>query len=381
MGNIMKKLIQKYIIIIWNIIFHLVPIKKNQVLFFSSHGNILNGNLEYMSNIVPGKEYHKKVILFNSSVEKRTISQMIKTVYHLSVSKYIFLDDASRYISLLFPRKEQEIIQLWHGPGAFKKIGYSRADKNKNDFSNHRNYTKAITTSEPLRGFIAEGFGMDIKNVYATGYPRTDMFFDDHLISQIREKLFKQYPALQNKKVILFAPTFRGITRGIAHFDNYFLDLETLYNELKDDYIFVFKWHPSVFSQNITKEDSALEYSKYTNFYYDLSDYRDINDLLLITDVLVTDYSSVIFEYSLLNKPIVYFVPDLDEYIDSRGLYFPFEDYLYGEIAKTSKELAEAITKENIMQDKREKFAEKFMNACDGSSSQRLYDVIFKNKV
>ncbi len=368
------------IIQILNLIFHIFSVKKKWVLFFSYAGDVLVSNLACMYDIIPESEY-KKIVLFGSSLTaKKNFFEIIKTVYYMSVSKYIFLDDYFRIVNLLHPRKIQQIIQLWHGSGAFKKIGYSRIDRNKKsetkDYSNHRNYTKTIVSSESVREFIAEGFGMDIQDVSATGCPKTDVFFNKTCKKEIKEKIYRKYPFLKRKKIILFAPTYRGTKRNKAYFNYASLDLEALYNKFKENYIFIFKWHPAIYKK-IIEEKKHFDFSEYSNFYFDLSDYKDINELLFVTDVLVTDYSSVIFEYALLKKPIVYFVPDLAEYIDNRGLYFPFDEYVYGEIAETSQELLSAIEKEDLMLNKREKFLKTFMNKCDGNSTKKVYDLVF----
>ena len=110
-----------------------------------------------------------------------------------------------------------------------------------------------------------------------------------------------------------------------------------------------------------------------------MSEERDINDLLLITDVLITDYSSVIFDYYFTNKPIIYFTYDLKEYADGRGLYFPFEEYVYGDVVKTYIELIKSIKEENMEHKKRQAFYEKFISSCDGKSTKKTYEWIFYN--
>ena len=106
---------------------------------------------------------------------------------------------------------------------------------------------------------------------------------------------------------------------------------------------------------------------------------RDVNDLLIVTDILITDYSSVIFDYLLLNKPIIYYAYDLELYKQERGLYYDFEDYIYGLVAYNMDELIKAIKKPDMMNSKRNEFNEKFMKACDGKSTERVYDYIFKS--
>ena len=372
-----KKKIFSYIMILLNRIFTLLyKLDENSVLFLSDVREELGGNLLFIYNKIPN-QYNKLLYLKSDRRVRRSYKEKIKLLKDLSRSKYIILDDFSISISHLKVRRKQEIVQLWHGPGAFKTFGYSRIDK-KNKYYLHRNYTKAIVTSEKIKWCYAEGFGMDEKNIYATGFPRTDIFFDEKYLKDTREKIYEQYPFIKNKKVILFAPTYRGKNLKVASYDFEQLDLEKIYQNLKDDYVFIFKWHPAIYN-NLMLGKIKFDYSNYKDFYYDFSDYRDINDILLVTDILITDYSSVIFDYLLVNKPIVYFTYDLEEYESQRGLYFPFNDYIYGDVAYNCDQLIEAIKHENLDEDKRQKFNEQFMNACDGKSTDKVYDLIFGN--
>ena len=216
--------------------------------------------------------------------------------------------------------------------------------------------------------------------VGATGYPRTDIFFNDKYKDNTKKEFYKKYPKLKNKKIILFAPTYRGNSLPTATYDFDKLDLDKIYKELKKEYVFIFKWHPAIYNnlKNGTIKDYDL--SKYKDFFYDLSEYRDINDLLLVCDTLITDYSSVIFDYVLLKKPVIYFTYDLNKYEEERGLYFPFKDYIYGNIAKTTNELIKSIKERKMYEDERKKFIKKFMISCDGNSTKKTYEFIFKKK-
>ena len=136
----------------------------------------------------------------------------------------------------------------------------------------------------------------------------------------------------QQKKVIIFAPTFRGNGQKSAHYNFEWFDLKKFSETFNKDYVCIFKLHP--FIKN--KPDYDIENDP---FYIDLTSEREINDLLFVTDILITDYSSVIFEYSFFKKPVIFFTPDLEEYKNSRDFYYPLEKYTYGEVAKNFDEL------------------------------------------
>lgn len=354
---------------------------KNKVLFLSDVREKLGGNLELIYNMLPDEKYNKKVSLKSDRREKRNLKQIKELVYDLATSKYVILEDLSRATIPIKLKKGQEMCQLWHGAGAFKKFGYSRKDI-KNIHSAYKKYTKAIVSSEAIRGCYAEAFGISEDKVKATGIPRTDIFFNEQYIKSKKDELYEHYPILKEKKVVLFAPTYRGIPfSDEANYDFEKLNLDRIYEELKDEYIFIFKWHPAIYN-NIQRNIATLpDFSVYNGFYLDLSSYRDINDLLLITDVLITDYSSVIFDYALVNKPIVYFTYDLEEYENGRGLYYQFKEYVYGDVAKDTEELIKAIENNNMAEDLRKNFIKKFMSACDGKSTEKTYKWIFENKI
>jgi len=362
-----------------------LKMKENRILFLSDVRDVLDGNLKFIYDMLEDEKCEKVLSLKKDRKAKRKIKEKLKLVYYLATSKYVLLDDYSRMISIMKVRKGQEVCQLWHGAGAFKKFGYSRQDKTKSwkdKINGHRNYTKAMVSADQIRWCYAEGFGMDIENVKATGMARTDIFFNQEYIRQKREELYQEYPYLKDKKVILFAPTYRGVSLKHPYYDYEELDVEKIYQEFaNENYIFLFKWHPGHYYQMQKQGIIPYDLEKYENFFYDFSDKRDINELLLITDVLITDYSSVIFDYALLNKPVVYFVYDYDVYQQDRGLYFELEDYIYGDIAKTSEELIDAIQNAKVLEDKRETFMKKFMSKCDGNATRNTCEWIFENNL
>lgn len=364
----------------FNYMFMIFPIKINRVLFLSDQRAELGANLKCIYDVTPSDKYEKIVSLKPNRYYHRKFKEKITLIYNLTTSKYIILDDWSKFISIIKRRKKQEIVQLWHGPGAFKTFGYSRIDRSKKNskYSMHRNYTKAIVTAEDIRWCFAEGFGMDIKNVKATGFPRTDSLFDKKYKDNIKKEFYKEYPELKGKKIILFAPTYRGTSLPSAYYDFDQLDLGKIKKGLGQKYAFIIKWHPAVYNK-LEHNDLEFDISKYKGLVYDFSNKRDINDLLIVADILITDYSSVIFDYLLLDKPIIYYAYDLDKYNEERGLYFDFKEYVYGDIATNINELIKFIKKPNLAKEKRKVFHNKFMSSCDGHSTEKTYDFIFKD--
>lgn len=342
-------------------------INEKQILFLSDSREKLSGNFWFIDQKIPKEEYDVLYFFKKNLAEKKSLKEKKEMCKALATSKYILLDD---FYPIIYPipfSKKTKIIQVWHAMGAFKRVGFSRLGKvggPKKYSITHKNYTDTIVSAEAIRKDYAQAFRMPIEDVHALGVPRTDIFFDEVYKEKIRKELYEKYPVAKEKKVILFAPTFRGNGQFTAHYPYEWVDFKGLREQLKDEYVFFFKPHP--FVKNLPKEEMPED------FYIDCSNYREINDLLFITDVLITDYSSVIFEASLLDIKTVFYAPDLEEYMESRDFYYPYEEYTYGEVVRKKEQLANAIMLDADHEEKLKIFKEKFCSACDGHSSEKV---------
>lgn len=358
------------------------------VVFFSDRQVENTGNFHFIQRALQGTNMHVIALDKPTKRHRRSLADKFRTVRTLATSKYILLEDYSPFVGEISPRAGQVIIQTWHASGAFKKIGYSRLASGASPGRGfHTNYTYAIVGGEQNRAPYAEGFGMPLERVQAIGLPRTDKFFDAEYIAATREAIFSDYPALVGKKVIQFAPTFRGVNSLEAYFDWDRLDFDALADALAEDHVFLIKPHPYIV-WNLAKPQFAAHarmlekaYADHPDFFIDMGNFPDINDLLLVTDVLVTDYSSVIFEHALLGRPIVFFAYDYDEYLRDRGFYFDFSEYTYGPVARTGKELVSALTNARVDDEKLATFRAKFTSACDGHSAERFVRTYFADDI
>lgn len=347
--------------------------EQNRVTFLSDSRIDFSGNFEFIYNELERRgKYDIRYILKPSINSKRTLKDKMRLLYYISTSKYILLDDYYPQIYKFDIKKDIEVIQLWHATGAFKTFGFSRLGKKGGPTprsKNHRNYTKAIVSSKNIKKHYAEAFGISENKVISTGVPRTDIFFDEAYKSNKTEELYSKYPVLKNKKVIMFAPTFRGSGQKSAYYDFYKLDIKKLYESLGEEYIIIMKLHPFI-------KDVPIIDEIYKDFIIDLSNEREINDLLFISDILITDYSSVCFEYALLNRPMIFFAYDLEEYIASRDFYYPYESFVPGPIVRNTDEIIDRIKREDFSQEKLEHFRNKFFDHFDGKSTQRVVDML-----
>ena len=312
MNRKIKKAMEQIAFFVYNRICGLfTKLDEKKVVFASEAREELKGNLKAVYEKLP-EDYIKVVHIKGDRRDSKGFKETLRLWRNLTTAKYILLDDFYGLISTMKVRKGQEIVQLWHGSGAFKKFGFSRVgtgDNISNVHTGYRKYTKASVTAEPIRECFAEAFDIDLEKVQAVGSPRTDMFFDEKAKQEARERVYEAYPQLKEKKVVLIAPTYRGRKVEDATYDFERLKLSNLTKELGDKYQVVVKWHPALYS-NIKRGLVAFDGVGTV----DASSYIDINDLLVVSDILVTDYSSVIFDWYLLNKPIIYFTYDLDEY-------------------------------------------------------------------
>ncbi|MBD8972400.1 MAG: hypothetical protein EGQ63_00975 [Clostridiales bacterium] len=346
--------------------------KQEYILFVSSRREDLTGNIAYVNEILQEKNAKVLFWLVPGKRKYMTYRNYWKLAYQIARSKVVVVDDFTPILNEVWAMDHRILIQLWHACGAFKTFGFTRVGKDggpNQTSTNHRYYNYAIVSSDEIRRFYAEGFGIDVKNVKALGVPRTDDFFKESYKSEIRAKLYEQYPQLKDKKVILFAPTFRGNGAGTAHFPFDKFNVKDVLSKLGEEYMIIIKHHPFVAMKHPV--DASVK-----DRVLDLSTESEINDLLFITDLLITDYSSVIFEASLLNIPMLFYAFDLEDYVVNRDFYYPFKNFVPGKIVRNVDQIVESIGQEDYEQEKVETFKHRFFDQLDGKSSERVADFI-----
>lgn len=303
-------------------------------------------------------------------------------VKDMATAKYVFFDEATNIIGGFEIRSETVVTQLWHGCGAFKKFGFSTADKIFGSsmetllkYPIYRNYTNVTVSSPEVVWAYEEAMNYPHESgvVKPLGSSRTDVFFDQEFIDEAYKTLYEMIPAAKSKKVILYAPTFRGGVRTAASPDR--LNVELMQYELADEYIILIKHHPLV-----KKPPKIPDYCD--EFAFDVTNKITIEDLLCVSDICVSDYSSLIFEYSLFERPMFFLAHDLDTFFDWRGFYYSYEELAPGPIVTNTGELIDVIRqlKNGFDKEKVTAFKEKFMSSCDGHATERIVDTIMTPK-
>lgn len=303
---------------------------------------------------------------------------LVRMAYHLATSRYVFVDNYYGFLAVTHFKPEVECVQLWHASGAIKKFGLMDSSvKHRSKRAQERfhkvysRFRKIIVGSDTMAQYFMNAFGVKGENILRTGIPRTDFFYNQNEKERIFNEMTKQNELLWNKKVILYAPTYRDHELDRFKLE---MDLDKMYKELSDDYVLVLRLHPAI--------KHAEDYSKkYTDFVlnYSSNEY-DINELLIVTDVLITDYSSIPYEYSLLNKPMIFFAYDLDTYEADRGLWENYEQMVPGPVVKTTEDIINTIKQNDFDMNQIEEFSRKWNKYSKGHSSENLVSYLFDQK-
>lgn len=345
----LKKLLHRNI---YPILMYFLPIKNKKVIFSSYAGKQYSGNPRIISeklhemypetDIVWLMNNFGKVINDIPSYVRVVENESFLAAYELYTAK-IWVDNC-RKPTFFKKRKKQTYIQTWHGT-PFKLI---EADAGKKLGKRYRKYAKRdsknidllISGNKYSTKILKRAFEYD-GTLFENGNPRNDMFFSDNkdVIKNIKEKY-----NLTNEKIILYAPTFRNdiIKNGLNQLEE--LDakiiLEKFEKKYSCDFVLLYRFHSNV--SEIINEDEIKQ--KYGDKFINVSNYPDMQELLVSTDILITDYSSSFIDYSLLKRPIFLFMYDYKSYIDERGLYLnldalPF--YMSKDINELKKQINE----------------------------------------
>jgi CDP-ribitol ribitolphosphotransferase len=271
-------------------------------------------------------------------------------------SALVILNDNNYVISMHKP-KDLKVLQVWHACGAVKKFGNQIAREYR-----IQNYSAVLSCSNAWKPAFSQAFGLEQEQVVSTGLARTDVLFNQEEMNARLKAFYEKYPSLQGKKLILYAPTFRGnIVKGMYLHP---FDYDKLLDQLDDSWVLLYKYHPLLHMKN-EEHERAVDVGK-----------EDLYTLMAASSLLISDYSSVIFDYSLLDKPMIAYVPDVDEYQTSIGLNMDFEEFP-GPVLREESQLAQKILEQGKGYDKkRQAFQKKYMPHIDGQNTKRIIELI-----
>lgn len=345
-------------------LFKIFPINQNKITFIVDSGESFKGNLDYIK-----KEFEKRGNFEFHFFYKDKLS--FKSFKLLAGSRFIFLNDNFFPLAFMQFSPKNIVVQLWHAPGAFKKFGGSVDFKSRKILEKaSKNTDYLIVSSSNIQDYYREAFQISKTKIKPLGLPRADYYFENHDIDELKSKFFEKYDLPSDKKIVLYAPTFRDEEKYNNVFD--YLDLEKFNQSLGDEYILALRLHPKIkkfYSGEISSEEQ----------YIDCSDYPSEQELLLISDILITDYSSIMIEFALLNKPIIFFTYDFESYMtEERGFYFDFKSTVPGPVVYDSNQLIDVIKSNSFDENKISEFVKTQFNEIDGQSSKRVVDYLMK---
>ncbi|AWC30559.1 CDP-glycerol glycerophosphotransferase family protein [Bacillus cytotoxicus] len=308
--------------------------------------------------------------------ESLNLIHMVKAIYHLSTSKYIIVDNYFGTLSAIYLKEGVQCIQLWHAAGAIKKFGLLAPSFKQRSLRSQRRFLKVydafhkvVVGSDSLATIYKRAFGLSDDRILRTGIPRTDLFFNEKSKERIKKEIVSKNLKLGDKKIILYAPTFRNENMGNFGFC---LDVENMYRALKDEYVLIVRLHPAI--------RNKLKYNeKYRGFLYDYSSYPNVNELFLITDILITDYSSIPFEFCLLGKQMIFFAYDLSDYVQKNGIIGNYISNIPGPIVYNTDEIISEIKSGTLEINKINTFANEWNQYSRGNASKNFVNAIFKD--
>lgn len=344
---------------LWCAFCKLLPLR-NRVLFYTIRAD---GKLLDNASAVYDALECKKVIFAHMLPHSEKIKPL--AYYYLLTSRVVVTDDYIRYLRAVKLREEQKVIQIWHACGAFKKFGLdapSRLTKQE-EIATHLQYSAVAVTGEECRKPFAGAFGVSEDICLPLGLPRTDSLVSSR--DEMRKAVLERHPDFAGKTLYLYCPTFREENGKHITYDPK-IDFEKLSSQLEKDEIFIIRRHP------------LMNYRFFDGEYPNIIDLSAESTLELTAacDVIITDYSSVIYDACLLDVPMVFYCPDIENY--ERGFYLDFPNDLPGEMITHPEMLAETLrrAKNNPPVEKLESFKSRQMGACDGHATRRVAELV-----
>lgn len=377
----MKKLFYSLYAFFFNIS-RIFPLKQNRIAFVAPHNGGEKDSLGILRSYIKELGGYETVTIstrdlqINKSSFKNLVASCLKAIGFFTVkakalatSKYVFLNDNFMPMASLKFSSDAVITQLWHAEGAFKRFGLSAPltdEIREREKKCSENLTYIVCSSKNVAPVYAEAFGVDESKILPLGTPRIDSLLAEKNIDELKAEFDKKHPECKGKKLILYAPTFRddpetdkSIVKNI--------DMAAFNREFGDEYSLLIKLHPQIHSGEPV--EGAVDVTKN----------HDINDLTLISDLLITDYSSVCMDFALLSKPCIFFAFDLEEYEKERSFYFDYESYVPGIVAKDFDAVIQAIKNPRNDEEKLRRFRDFNFDYVDCNNTKRIFERIISS--
>jgi teichoic acid ribitol-phosphate primase len=351
-------------------LFALFPRHPRRVVLATARVRVLDGNLRAIDEAIRRLRPDADVIRllepygYGRAAKLRYLLRVIRGTYHVRTAGLVVVDNAWLPVHVAPHPGRTTVVQVWHATGALKRFGVDTAVppiEPERTFL-HRYYDYVVTAGEASRIPWAAALRTPVERVLPLGSPRTDDLLDPVRLAAARSRALAAHPSLAGRRVVLFAPTFRG--RGPGKRDGNVLDGERLRALLPAMDALVLKTHPNL-------DPTAVRTAGYDVV---AAPTDDMNDLLALADVLVTDYSSSVFEFALLRRPVVLVVPDLETYERDPGLYLDMRTELVGALVRETDAAAAAIRDALVDGPAYDAFIAHNLAGCDGHAAERFVE-------
>lgn len=340
------RFLEKQVFAAFHAVVHaLMPHRGNRVLFLKENGDEPTDNMAAIRDRMIERGLDKDFVIDERYRNTFGLFQnpfaWMRDIVDIARADYIFIDDYCPVFNFINPGNDTVLTQVWHAGVGFKSVGYARFGISGSPDpyqSAHRRYNYALIGNEHLRQIYSEVFGIEEEALLATGMPRLDHFLDEGHAVEARADLLARYPWMDEGRVVVFAPTFRGAGQRTAHYpyEEYF-DMKALYEMCCDtNTYFVFEMHHFI-------DELPDIPKKYRDRIFDLSE-ENLNQLFFVADVLVTDYSSCFYDFLLLKKPVVFYVPDKVVYEATRGVQRTVDEMAPGVVCDTFADFMDVLT-------------------------------------
>lgn len=368
----------------------LLPKRKGLIIFESFLGKQYSDNPRAIYEYLLSNTSNHEMIWSVSRGSVQTFKQLKIPYVRRFTLKWLFTMNRASYwvtnsrLPLWIPKPSRTIyLQTWHG-SPLKRLaadmeevlmpGTNTEQYKRNFLSETSKWDYLISANAYSTEIFKRAFQFN-KTIVESGYPRNDYLINHNNMDEInRIKSTLNIP--KDKKVILYAPTWRDNEYyGVGRYKfDIKLDLARMQESLSEEYVIVLRLHYLIAEQ--------IDIEAYKGFVYELSGHTDIRELYLISDMLITDYSSVFFDYANLKRPMIFFVYDLEDYRDKlRGFYFDFEKYAPGPLVKTTEEILNQISivneQNSMLSSNFKSFYETYCSLEDGNATKRVVERVF----
>ena len=296
---------------------------------------------------------------------------MLTQMYHLATSEIVILDSYCILVSLLTHRKSLLVIQMWHSIGTMKKFAYSILDKPEGSSSKiahlmkmHKNYDYILAAGDGYKEHLSQGFNYPLEKIVTLPLPRVEVLKDKAYAQNIKERVFSAYPQLNKKENIVYVPTFRK-----ANDDEFLVALKDLCDNIDySKYNLIIKAHPLTDLSNFNGGLAIID-REFSSF-----------DMLFVADYVVSDYSCIMYEAAVLNKPIYLYTYDYENYMATRDIYMDYKKEVPGPICDNGKALKDAIEDGTYDYEKLHFFLNKYVYMGSSHETEDIINFIIEQK-